>query len=223
MIHKKIKQLDRAGILAIFFYVVFGVGILGVALRATRALTLALVTYVLLACAALLLVSIHRTLKRKESQKFIGWCSLVFLATIFLEGLGVNYGLIFGQYRYSDVLGIKVWGVPLLIGINWITVILGAIALVSKFFQKTFFLALAVGVCAFLFDYLLEPAAIFLGLWQWEGPIPVKNYVAWFFIAALGAMTFKYIKLSFDGRLARSLLIAQTIFFIGIRVLMLFA
>ena len=36
------------------------------------------------------------------------------------EILGVNYGLIFGDYIYLDNLGYKVFGVPVIIGVNWI-------------------------------------------------------------------------------------------------------
>lgn len=222
MIQKINQRKDKVGTMAIFFYVVFGVGVIGIAVRATRAAMLIMVPYVLLACAVLLLFNILRGLRRTETLKFIGWCSLVFLATVFLEALGVNYGLVFGQYRYSDVLGIKVWGVPLIIGLNWLTVILGSISLLNKIAHRTIFFALGAGVLALLFDYLLEPAAIFLDLWRWEGVIPAQNYIAWFCIAALCAVAFKYIKVSFDGRLARSLLVAQTLFFIGIRTLMCF-
>jgi putative membrane protein len=222
MIQKINQRLDTAGKMAIFFYVVFGVGVIGIAVRATRAAMLALVLYVLLVCAILLFFNILRGLKRQDAPRFIGWCSFVFLATIFLEALGVNYGLVFGAYRYSDVLGLKVWGVPLIIGLNWITVILGSISLLNKFTQRISFLALGAGCLAFLFDYLVEPGAIFLGLWQWEGAIPLQNYAAWFCIAALGAGAFTYTKVSFDGQLARSLLLAQTLFFIGVRVLMYF-
>jgi len=130
---------------AIFFYVVFGVGVIGIAVRATRAAMLVMVPYVLLVCAVLLLFTILRGLRRTDTSKFIGWCSLVFLATVFLEALGVNYGLVFGQYRYSDVLGIKVWGVPLIIGLNWLTVILGSISLLKKIAHRTFFFALEQG------------------------------------------------------------------------------
>ena len=34
------------------------------------------------------------------------------------EILGVNYGLIFGDYIYLDNLGYKVFGVPVIIGLT---------------------------------------------------------------------------------------------------------
>ena len=35
------------------------------------------------------------------------------------EILVVSYGIIFGNYKYGEILGYKVLGVPLIIGINW--------------------------------------------------------------------------------------------------------
>lgn len=45
------------------------------------------------------------------------------------EILVVSYGIIFGNYKYGEILGYKVLGVPLIIGINWciLTLIKGAI------------------------------------------------------------------------------------------------
>ena len=42
-----------------------------------------------------------------------------FVLGFITEALGVNYGLIFGSYEYGNNLGYKVWGVPVIICINW--------------------------------------------------------------------------------------------------------
>ena len=42
--------------------------------------------------------------------------SVAFVVGMGVELLGVNYGLIFGQYVYGNNLGVKLGGVPLLIG-----------------------------------------------------------------------------------------------------------
>ena len=59
---------------------------------------------------------------------------VAFLVGMAVELLGVNYGLIFGQYVYGDNLGVKVGGVPLLIGANWVmlTFITGACLLYAS-------------------------------------------------------------------------------------------
>ena len=55
---------------------------------------------------------------------------LIFFIGMVTEILGVNYGLIFGDYQYGNNLGFKLFGVPFLIGVNWIilTAISGNIA-----------------------------------------------------------------------------------------------
>ena len=55
---------------------------------------------------------------------------LIFSIGMIAEILGVNYGLIFGKYDYGDNLGLKLLGVPLLIGLNWVvlTFICGSIS-----------------------------------------------------------------------------------------------
>ena len=55
---------------------------------------------------------------------------LIFLVGMLSEFIGVNYGLIFGEYTYGNNLGFKLFGVPLLIGLNWVilTVICANIA-----------------------------------------------------------------------------------------------
>lgn len=48
---------------------------------------------------------------------------LFFSACIFAgltyEIIGVNTGFLFGDYEYSTVMGYKIWGVPILLGILW--------------------------------------------------------------------------------------------------------
>ncbi|MGB0280492.1 MAG: carotenoid biosynthesis protein, partial [Flavobacteriaceae bacterium] len=50
------------------------------------------------------------------NQKVMLAALVAFVVGMAVELLGVNYGLIFGQYVYGDNLGVKVGGVPLLIG-----------------------------------------------------------------------------------------------------------
>ena len=44
----------------------------------------------------------------------------IFLIGMIAEILGVNFGIIFGEYEYLDNLGIKIFGVPIIIGVQWI-------------------------------------------------------------------------------------------------------
>ena len=50
--------------------------------------------------------------------KFLAFV-IFFMGGMFAEWLGVNYGILFGDYAYGANFGPKLDGVPFLIGINW--------------------------------------------------------------------------------------------------------
>lgn len=124
---------------------------------------------------------------------YIALCTVVgFLA----EVIGTNTGLLFGNYAYGNPFGFKVAAVPILIGILWFVTVYAIGNLVLFLYQTLFknpirsvfvnfaLIVLAAAITT-LFDYILEPAAISLGYWQWhpDGNIPTFNYVCWFFIS----------------------------------------
>ena len=52
------------------------------------------------------------------------------------ETIGVNFGILFGDYEYGENLGFKIFGVPFLIGINWIVLTFITGSLSSLIFKK---------------------------------------------------------------------------------------
>lgn len=111
--------------------------------------------------------------------------SFAFIMGFAVEFLGVNYGLIFGEYAYGNNLGFKVGGVPLLIGANWImlTFITGAVA--SIFFNQSAFKASVFGALLMvLIDLVIEPVAPKFDFWEFAAATaPVSNYIGWFLVA----------------------------------------
>lgn len=107
----------------------------------------------------------------------------VFLAGFGVEVLGVNTGFPFGVYSYGENLGPKIWGTPLIIGLNWALLIYCTAGLMVVHINP-FIQALVGAAFMVLFDLALEPAAIELGFWSWQtANIPFSNYLAWFVIA----------------------------------------
>lgn len=102
------------------------------------------------------------------------------------ECIGVNTGFPFGAYTYHEVLGYKILETPLLIGINWLMLLLASRSVVERFFRnrslllQTFLAALImVGL-----DFLIEPVAVQYKFWTWaDSEIPWNNYVSWFILA----------------------------------------
>ena len=117
------------------------------------------------------------------------------LALIVIYGLGFSIEIIgvqtafpFGEYSYGDILGPKIAGTPLLIGVNWLLVIVGASALAERLFPKSpkYLRILIAATLALLLDLLIEPVAVQLGMWSWtEGHIPYSNYLAWWILATI--------------------------------------
>lgn len=108
-----------------------------------------------------------------------------FIVGMTVELLGVNYGLIFGEYAYGNNLGIKVGGVPLLIGANWVmlTFITGAAGAI--FFNQSAIKAAAFGAFLMvLIDLVIEPVAPKFDYWEFANvTAPLSNYIGWFLVA----------------------------------------
>lgn len=103
------------------------------------------------------------------------------------ELIGVNTGLLFGDYSYSDTaLGIKIFGVPILVGIMWLLVTMSAWQIASLGgFNRVSTIILAASLVV-MFDLLLEQYAIYYELWAWQGgAVPLLNYATWFFVSAI--------------------------------------
>ena len=106
---------------------------------------------------------------------------LIFWTGIFVEFLGVNYGLLFGEYSYGRNLGPKLLGVPFLIGMNWVilTTISGSIS--NYIFKGKKIMAILSGsVLMLIIDFFIEPVAPTLDFWEIKNSIvPFSNYTGW--------------------------------------------
>jgi putative membrane protein len=146
----------------------------------------------------LLSVSVLVLLEYKDTwtKEFTLWLIFTNVGLLIIEILGVNFGIVFGDYDYSPILGPQLLGTPLIIGFNWVIVVLSASQIVDlvKKDWNPYLKALFAGLLCLGFDIILEPTAIKLDYWQWDGgEIPFSNYLSWF-ILALG-ISFFYFRL----------------------------
>ncbi len=151
---------------------------------------------------------------KKSEIKFLIYILIISIITIIIEAIGTSTGLIFGNYIYGETLGFKVLNVPLIIGLNWVIVILGTTYISTKLIKNKFFAAIGAGLLSVIFDFILEPNAIKLDYWRWQDNIiPIQNYISWFFIT----FAFSFVYLNFfkvrDTKKAGWSMIYQTIFF----------
>jgi len=188
-------------------------------------------TFVNLLLMAVLLVTTHQ----QKGKQFLVFLLITSIAGFGMEALGVNTGMIFGNYSYSDILGMKVLNTPLIIGINWFIIIYctgmfttayenymlrrlneSGLAITSRlkiisFIVDAVFLAV-------MFDWIMEPVAVKLGYWQWQNNIiPLYNYISWAVVSALLLALFRKLNTGRHNIFAIHLFIIQVLFFLILR------
>ena len=132
---------------------------------------------------------------------------LIFLIGMFSEFIGVNYGLIFGEYIYGNNLGFKLFGVPILIGLNWVILTVICANIASILIKNNSIIQIIIlGTLLMLFmDFVMEPIAPKLDLWKFKNlVVPTSNYIGWLIISILTQTIYniqfkqKEVKLSFN-------------------------
>ena len=218
---------------ALFIVLLFHIsGVIGILFTPQRDWFIQNTPLNLLLMALLLIVT-----QKQKNIAFFLFLIVAYLIGFTVELIGINSGILFGHYQYGNVLGIKLWGVPLLIGINWfiITYCSGVIAnqlynwsnkkladmqaTVKPAVQLISFVTDG-ALLATLFDFIIEPVAVKLGYWRWldNGEIPTYNYTCWFIISAVLLTIFRLLPFDKNNRLAVHLFIIQVLFFLLLRV-----
>lgn len=191
--------------------VIFIVGFIGHIVPVLLPIMLIITPYALLLTGALVLYYILR----KGELNILVWCLIIYILTFTLEILGTKAGIIFGSYTYGDTLGLKLSGVPLIIGFNWVLVILGAITLAKEIHKNIFLTALLTGTFAVLFDLMLEPVALKLDYWEWSsGQIPLSNYYSWIGISFVASLLYDFLHIKTNVKLAECYFTIQLTYFI---------
>lgn len=154
---KLLKHTRSTGLLLVFY----SVGVLGLcSLYQQQVLTL---TPCMLLAAAGLLFAHYKPWR----WSLAGFCGAAWAISFWVEVVGVHTGWVFGPYRYGAHLGWQLWGVPVLIGLNWVVLVYAAGNMVKPLAVSRHPKCLALLVV--LVDWLVEPVAVRLGFWQWTG------------------------------------------------------
>lgn len=116
------------------------------------------------------------------------WISMlsIFLLGFGVELAGVITGKIFGVYEYGKTLGLSISGVPLIIGVNWIIMVYGGIALASLVRPGRIVGSLLAALIMTTSDFFIEKFAILSDMWSWQSTDPpLQNYISWFIFSFL--------------------------------------
>jgi putative membrane protein len=182
---------------------------------ATYPLMLSMTPYTILATAVIGFLPDFKA----HNNRLLVWAAITFLCTLILEILGVATGMIFGAYTYGQTLGFSLLEVPLLIGINWTLIIMGALSMVKRLTSHASLIALGTATITVVFDWIMEPVAIALDYWSWSGgKIPLQNYIAWFLIAYAFTRIFEAMRLKTTSFIPSLIVVVQAIFFLLLRL-----
>lgn len=167
----------------------------------------------------LLLLILH---EQPINLRFVQAFLMAVVVGMTTEMIGVNTGLLFGNYSYGEVFGRKLFGVPVLIGINWFCIVYAAHVVANKFNSYKIMgklpVALLAASIATAFDWIMEPVAMKLGFWNWSsGQIPLFNYFSWFIISLIVSLAFGWLKLDSRNKFAPYFLGIQALFFLFLR------
>jgi bisanhydrobacterioruberin hydratase len=174
-------QLPRETKILSFLRAWYLVGIIGFAIPFSHDLFRFLTPFSLILLAALFLIY-----HENPSRKFWIVILIIFLAGYGIEVAGVMTGKIFGVYTYGKTLGVQLAGVPLIIGINWVIMVYGALALAALAGLGRIATSILAAMIMTASDFFIEKFAIMSDMWSWQmKDPPLQNYISWFIISLL--------------------------------------
>jgi putative membrane protein len=132
--------------------------------------------------------------------------AFAFIIAFSAEVLSINYGLGYGNYYYTDLLGKGLFGMPFLTALTWVPVLYSAFSLseyilipVRNNFSARIRFPVLIGVAVTgalattAWDLMIDPIAVSQGWWVWvdggqyvpylNSGIPVSNYIGWLIVS----------------------------------------
>ncbi len=210
--NKKLKAFAILWIVMVHFFGIIGVYFLP--------------DWFLPATPLIILVSAISVLLRFEKYRQSRVSAFIVIAVLsfLVEVYGVQTGNLFGTYSYGENLGWKLFGVPLIIGVNWAALLMVAQQLTTHYIvvNNRFFSAISVGLLMTSFDLLLEVLAPQFDFWSFThmNYPPIQNFIAWFGVSfCFGLYSYSH----FRNQNGTAVLygIAQLVFFMALGLLVI--
>ena len=102
----------------------------------------------------------------------VGVLLLVAGTAVLVEAIGLATGFPYGEYRYGDVLGPRLLGVPFLVPLAWLMMAWPSWVLAARLARRPLArVAVAAAVFA-AWDVVLDPQMVQAGYWTWAHPRP---------------------------------------------------
>ncbi|PLB85850.1 hypothetical protein C0T31_08720 [Dysgonamonadaceae bacterium] len=198
-----------------FVLLFYAIGLIGFILPFSREIFSAITPFAMLLGIYLLAVY-HTDYNRKAIIAF----SIIFLLGFSVEAIGVNTGAVFGSYTYLGAMGIKVWGTPLIIGLNWLFLSYTATSILDEAKLPAWIVYFLAPLLMVAYDFFLEKTAPVLDMWYWDGDtVPFRNYVAWYLIGFLCVAILKMFGVNTQNILSKLLYFVQFLFFVLLSII----
>jgi len=203
-------------IVQIFIPVFYAVGLAGFLIPLSYSYFEKLIPLVLI-LSFILLVIYHP--KQSSNRSSILVFTGIYISGWIVEMIGVNTGIIFGEYSYGPNLGLKILNTPVIIGLNWLILVYITSSMFEKINIHTNYKILLASVSMLAYDIVLEQVAPLTGMWNWhEGNIPDRNYMAWFVIALIFHTLLKTVGIKTENAVSKNLYISQFVFFLMLAI-----
>lgn len=132
---------------------------------------------------------------------------IIFMSFI-CEIIGVNYGILFGSYEYGNNLAPLIFGVPLVIGLNWFVLTISCGNISHYIFSKNKYFSILFGSFLMLIlDFVMEQVSGNIDFWYFYDKNLLFNYITWFLFGLLN----QYLYQSFMNK--KNLIISINIYF----------
>jgi uncharacterized membrane protein len=153
------------------------------------------VVTVLLGCA----LSVTHALSTRGPRAAFALMATTTGGGLAVEVVGVHTGLPFGEYAYSDRLGPRLLGVPLVVPLAWTWMAWPAWLAAVRLTASPVWRVAVATVALAAWDVFLDPQMVAAGQWVWHTPIPtlpgvtgvpIGNYLGWLVVSAamMGAL-----------------------------------
>lgn len=193
-----------------FIWIFYALGIVGLGIPWTRTFFIYLVPINYLVSFVVLLIT-----DKSDQKQLIPVAVGIFVFGFIVEAVGVNTGLIFGDFAFGRALGPKIFGTPVIIGFNWLMLVYCSIVIVTQFTDNRYFISFLASILIVVYDMVLEGPAGMMDMWSWDwANIPLENFLSWFVIAWIINGVIQLRKVELVNPIAGTLFSAQFVCFL---------
>lgn len=121
-----------------------------------------------------------------------------------IETSAMITGFPYGHFGYSELLGYRLFGLtPWTVFLAWTPLVIAAYGIAARLVEKQpsaashkllagILRVVLVSLILVVFDLVLDPGAVKIGFWRYEGGgafygVPISNFAGWLFSGAIGA------------------------------------